>query len=271
MYSAKRKMQRAHPFYRALADRAAHAIVGRNYIAMTTQQPGELREKGFAIVPRVFDSHELEHLKGELSLIARSDAVRRRGETYAIRNLLEICPAVQNLAESSRIRSLVRSILGDDTFPVRSLLFDKTAEANWLVPWHQDMTICVAEKRETPGYGPWSIKAGRWHVQPPTAVLAKMLSVRVHLDNCDESNGALRVIPSTHNHGRMSPNDIRCAEATNGISICSVESGGLLLLKPLLVHASSPARNPAHRRVIHIDFANSELHGGLSWRSRKSS
>jgi hypothetical protein len=256
---------------RALADRAARAIVSRNYPPMTTQQLGELREKGFSVVPRVFDFHELEHLKGELSPIARSDAVRRRGETYAIRNLLEVCPAVRNLAESAQIRSLVSPILGDDAFPVRSLLFDKTAEANWLVPWHQDVTICVAEKRDVPGYGPWSIKAGQRYVQPPTAVLERMLSVRVHLDHCDESNGALRVIPSTHNHGRMNPNDIRCAEETNGISICSVERGGVLLLKPLLVHASSPARNAVHRRVIHIDFANSELHGGLSWRTRKSS
>jgi ectoine hydroxylase-related dioxygenase (phytanoyl-CoA dioxygenase family) len=238
---------------------------------MTTQQLGELREKGFSVVPRVLDLHELEHLKDELSLITRSDAVRRRGETYAVRNLLEVCPAVRNLAESAQIRSLVSPILGDDVFPVRSMLFDKIAEANWLVPWHQDMTICVAEKRDVPGYGSWSIKAGEWHVQPPTAVLEGMLSVRLHLDNCGESNGALRVIPGTHNHGRMNPNDIRCAEETNGISICSVHSGSVLLLKPLLVHASSPARNPAHRRVIHIDFANSELDGGLSWRRRKSS
>src|SRR5277367_3133056 len=271
MYSAKRKMQPAHPCYCALADRAARAIVGRNLIPMTRQQLSDLREKGFSVIPRVFDFDELEYLKGELSLIAPSDAVRRRGETFAIRDLLEACPAVRNLAESSRIRSLVSPILGDDAFAVRSLLFDKTAEANWLVPWHQDVTICVAEKREAPGYGPWSIKAGQWHVQPPTAVLERMLSVRVHLDRCDESNGALRVIPSTHNHGRMNPNDVRHAEETNGISICSVESGGVLLLLPLLVHASSPARNPAHRRVIHIDFANSELHGGLSWRTRKSS
>lgn len=230
----------------------------------------ELAEKGFLVVPHVFGVQELEYLKAQLSSVARAEGVRRRGERYAIRNLLEVCPAVRNLAESSQMRSLVNPVLGNDAFPVRSLLFDKTAEANWLVPWHQDMTICVAEKREVPGYGPWSIKAGQWHVQPPMTVLDGMLSVRVHLDHCDESNGALRVIPGTHTRGRLNPHAIRCAEEMSEISICSVESGGVLLLKPLLVHASSAARNAVHRRVVHIDFANRQLHGGLRWQTRKS-
>jgi ectoine hydroxylase-related dioxygenase (phytanoyl-CoA dioxygenase family) len=235
---------------------------------MNPQQDYELRAKGFLVVPRVFDVQELEHLKREVSLVAHANGVRRRGEMYAIRNLLESCPVVRTLADSSQIRSLVSPVLGNAAFPVRSLLFDKTAEANWLVPWHQDMTICVAEKREVPGYGPWSIKAGQWNVQPPTTVLDKMLSVRVHLDPSDESNGPLRVIPGTHNQGRMNPDAIRRAEKMSGVSICSVESGGVLLMKPLLVHASSAARDPAHRRVVHIDFADCDLDGGLIWQTR---
>jgi ectoine hydroxylase-related dioxygenase (phytanoyl-CoA dioxygenase family) len=246
------------------------ASIGLQTIVLNVQHLSALREKGFLIFLRVFDVEELEYLKAELSLVAGGAGVRRRGETYAIRNLLEACEAVRNLAESSQVRSLVDPILGKDAFPVRSLLFDKTADANWLVPWHQDMTISVAEKREVSGYGPWSTKAGQWHVQPPIAVLERMLSVRIHLDPCDESNGALRVIPGTHNQGRLNPNAIRRAEDASGISICSVESGGVLLMKPLLVHASSAARNPAHRRVVHIDFANCELHGGISWQTRNN-
>jgi hypothetical protein len=235
---------------------------------MNLQQTSVLREKGFLVVPRLLGVPDVEHLKTELSLVARADGVRCRGETYAIRNLLEACPAVRTLAESPQIRSLVDPVLGNGAFPVRSLLFDRTAEANWLVPWHQDMTICVAEKRDVPRYGPWSIKAGQWHVQPPITVLDAMLSVRIHLDHCDELNGALRVIPGTHNQGRLNANDIQRAEEICGTSICSVESGGALVLKPLLVHASSAARNPVHRRVVHIDFANCNLHGGVSWQTR---
>ncbi len=118
----------------------------------------ELAENGFWVVPCVFGAQEIEDLKAALLSVAGADGVRRRGETYAIRNLLEACPAVRSLAESSKIQLLVDTILGSDAFPVRGLLFDKTADANWLVPWHQDMTICVAEKHDVAGYGPWSIK-----------------------------------------------------------------------------------------------------------------
>jgi ectoine hydroxylase-related dioxygenase (phytanoyl-CoA dioxygenase family) len=228
----------------------------------------ELAENGFSVVHSVFGFQEIEDLQVALVSVARTNGMRRRGETYAVRDLFEACPAVRSLAESPQIRLHVCTILGSDAFPVRALLFDKTADANWLVPWHQDMTICVAEKHEVPGYGPWSIKAGRSHVQPPMAVLDRMLSVHVHLDHCDESNGALRVIPGTHKLGRMSADAIHYAGETSTISVCRAERGDVLLLKPLLVHASSAARNATHRRVIHLDFANCGLDGPLRWQTR---
>ena len=237
---------------------------------MNTQQEGELHEKGFLVVPQVFGVGELGDLEVELSQVVHIDSVRRRGQIYAIRNLMEACPAVGKLAESLKIRSLVNPVLGGGAFPVRSLLFDKTAGANWLVPWHQDMTICVAEKREVPGYGPWSIKTNQWHVQPPTAVLDRMISVRVHLDRCSVLNGPLRVIPKTHCQGRLGPEAIRAAQKANGVTICSVDAGGIVLMRPLLVHASSAVTHPRHRRVVHIDFANCDLDGGLAWQTRRN-
>jgi ectoine hydroxylase-related dioxygenase (phytanoyl-CoA dioxygenase family) len=144
------------------------------------------------------------------------------------------------------------------------LLFDKPPEANWKVPWHQDLTIAVKEKRDTPGFGPWSIKAGVLHVQPPVAVLETMLAVRIHLDDCDESNGPLRVIPGSHLLGRLSTEQIREMSAPPAVS-CTVEAGGALLMRPLLLHASSASRSPLHRRVIHIEFASCDLPGELEW------
>jgi hypothetical protein len=136
----------------------------------------QLEEKGFSVVADVFSRREMDNLTAELSGIIETEGVRRRGEIYAIRNLLEACPAVKVLAESAKVSRLVSAILGDNAFPVRGLLFDKIVGANWLLPWHQDMTICVAERHDVPGYGPWSIKAGEWHVHPPTTVLERMLS-----------------------------------------------------------------------------------------------
>lgn len=117
-------------------------------------------------------------------------ALEKRGSAFALRNLLEI-PEIADLANSTSIHALVRLALGGVCFPVRGILFDKIPEANWKVPWHQDVTIAVREKIETSGFGPWSTKAGVLNVQPPASVLEKMISIRLHLDPCDESNGGI--------------------------------------------------------------------------------
>jgi hypothetical protein len=88
------------------------------------------------------------------------------------------------------VRDLVEPILGSNFLPVRGILFDKIPDANWKVPWHQDVTIAVQEKVEAEGFGPWSIKADVLHVQPPASILEQMLSIRLHLDDCGEENGA---------------------------------------------------------------------------------
>ena len=104
----------------------------------------------------------------------------------------------------AQLRGLIESVLVRDAFAVRGLLFDKLPQANWGLPWHQDLSIAVRERRETPGFGPWSVKDGVTHVQPPEAIMAGMLAVRVHLDDADRSNGALRVIGGSHTNGRLS-------------------------------------------------------------------
>ncbi len=166
------------------------------------------RQDGFAILPGVFQQQEIGCLIDATSKIDGNNAVRRRGGVYAVRNLLHLSPKINELAHSGKLQSIVEENLGKPAFPVRGTLFDKTGTANWLVPWHQDLTICVASRAAVPGYGPWTIKAGVCHVQPPISILEKMLSVRIHLDDCDESNGALRVLPGTHTMGRLMAEEI---------------------------------------------------------------
>jgi ectoine hydroxylase-related dioxygenase (phytanoyl-CoA dioxygenase family) len=220
---------------------------------------------GFSIVPDLLNSDEIDSLFAALSAVEASDAVRKRGGVYAIRNLLEVVPAVARLATSDKLATLVRSALGKDAFPVRGTRFDKTPEANWLVPWHQDLTICVKQRIDAAGFGPWTIKAGVNHVQPPIAVLDAMLAVRIHLDDCDERNGALCILPTTHQSGRFTAEQVDFAQRGSSPVTCSVRRGGAVLMKPLALHASSAAIEPAHRRVIHIDFASCTLPCGLEW------
>jgi ectoine hydroxylase-related dioxygenase (phytanoyl-CoA dioxygenase family) len=176
-----------------------------------------------------------------------------------------LSPIINDFACSAKVCSLAEEIFQDGALAVRATLFDKTAGANWLVPWHQDLTICVQSRRDVPAYGPGTRKAGVWHVQPPASVLERMLSVRIHLDDCEESNGALRVLPGTHQLGRLNAVQIAEQERTAGSVSCVVSAGRVVVMRPLLVHASSAASKATHRRVIHIDYASGLLDDGLHW------
>ena len=153
-------------------------------------------------------------------------------------------------------------------FAVGATLFDKSPLSNWPVSWHQDLTIAVQEQRELDGWGPWSQKAGVSYVQPPASILDNMLAVRVHLDDCEADAGCLRVMPGSHGLGRLGDAAMAGLRQT-GVSVeCPVARGGLLLMRPLLVHCSSRAVELAHRRVVHLEYAGVDLPHGLTWHQR---
>ena len=203
--------------------------------------------------------HALDRVPGVTS------AGKRPQSNYAIRDLFNVLPEARRLAESDAVRSLVERVLHPNAFVVRGLLFDKTRDANWKVAWHQDLTIAVQQRVHVPGYGPWSIKGGRTHVLAPVGLLSRMLTVRLHLDDCVDGNGPLRVLPGSHLHGKLNSADIREWRAHVPAALCAVRRRGALLMRPLLLHASSPSLNPSHRRVIHLEFAAENLPGGLHW------
>ena len=140
-----------------------------------------LEDDGFELVRGFVSEAELSVLQGRFSASIGS------GDRSVLSDA-----AVCEFARSPRVMSLVVRHLGEEARPVRAILFDKTAESNWLVPWHQDLTIVVESRAEAPGYGPWSMKDGRHHVQPPMHVMERMLTIRLHLDDCDATNGALQ-------------------------------------------------------------------------------
>jgi len=225
----------------------------------------EIDQYGFAVVPRVVDSDTVESLLAGLSQIERCASVSRHERVYAIRNLLEVVPAIRELAASERVRCLVEPVLSEGAFPVQGIFFDKPADVNWKVPWHQDLSIPVKARIEVAGFGPWSIKAGVPHVQPPARLLERMLIVRLHLDDCMEQNGPLRVIPGSHRHGRLDRAQLEFWRDRGEETACLVPRGGALLMRPLLLHASSAAEAPGHRRVIHLEYAADPLPGDLAW------
>jgi ectoine hydroxylase-related dioxygenase (phytanoyl-CoA dioxygenase family) len=225
----------------------------------------ELNKHGYAIAPNAVDSSIVDALISALDQ-TNSDSVRKKDNAaYAIRNLLTLVPEVRALADSSAIRALVEPILGASAFPIRGLLFDKTPEANWKVFWHQDLTVPVQKQIETPGFRNWNVKSGVQHVEAPASILESLLAVRLHLDDCDADNGPLHVLPRTHLLGHLNGEAIDACKAFGQSVECHVARGGVMLMRPLLLHASFPAKNAAHRRVIHLQFAAAPLPGELEW------
>jgi Phytanoyl-CoA dioxygenase (PhyH) len=182
----------------------------------------DVDDDGFAILSNCLDQLTAARL--------RADLPETRGPD---RNILSL-PSVRALASSRSVREIVENILGSECFAVRGIFFNKTRQANWKVVWHQDLTIAVREQRPADGFGPWTTKAGIWHVQPPLQIMESMLAIPLHLDESDSDNGPLRVIPGTQRHSRLSAVEI-AASAKNNCVTCMVPEGGAL------VNASSSA------------------------------
>lgn len=221
---------------------------------------------GFAIVAGVFDRVAVARLRRAVARLDEGQGVRRKEGVYGVRHLLD-APEVRELAGAPELRQLVEPVLGPDCFAVRGIFFDKIPSANWKVVWHQDRTIAVRERRDAPGYRAWSRKAGVWQVEPPAEVLAGMLALRVHLDDCGSDNGPLRVLPGSH-HRVWDDRERERWKSAAAEMVCEAPLGGVLLMRPLLLHASAPAVAPRHRRVIHLEYAAQDLPGGLEWRDR---
>ena len=230
---------------------------------------GRFDRDGFAVFEQVIPIPQCGALAAELTSRFQSQQDTSRTRIGGVRNLLQSCKLVADVAVSAPIKSILGSALGVDAFPVRSIFFDKTPDSNWTVGWHQDVHVAVAEKIETPGFGPWTVKAGVPHVQPPVEFLNDIVTLRLHLDHCDQSNGALKVIPGSHADRILVDAEFDRWKQRTAV-ICEVPKGGVMLMRPLLLHASSPAVRPAHRRVLHIEYATKNLPNGLRWYERTS-
>ena len=165
------------------------------------------------------------------------------------------CPAVARLAQDSRLIDLASEWLDAAAVPFKATLFDKSADANWLVAWHQDTALPISEYRESAGWGPWSEKAGVTYAHAPAKALERIVALRIHIDDSTADNGPLRVLPGTHSLGVLSEAQIRKLALQMRPVSCTVAAGGVVIMRPLIIHASSKLNSLAPRRVIHLEYA----------------
>lgn len=169
------------------------------------------------------------------------------------------------LASEGCIGAVAASVLGQDAKPVRAILFNKSAETNWSLAWHQDRTICVKDRREAAEFGPWTVKSGLVHVAPPFELLSRMVTLRAHLDDVPSGNAPLLIAPGSHTFGRIAVEHVDHVVEQCGTATCLAEAGDVWLYATPILHASEAATAPTSRRVLQVDYAAEALPHGLEW------
>jgi hypothetical protein len=211
---------------------------------------------GFVVVADVIDDRLRDALASQLAVLDSIGA--------GSRSLLDL-PWCAELAQRLRRHAVLKELLPVDAVAVQCTLFDKSPTKNWLVALHQDLSIPVKSRVDNADCSGWSEKEGQVYVQPPTRVLEDIVAVRVHVDSCPAESGPLRVVPGSQAFGRLDAASAEQLRAERGDVVVPVPRGGVLVMRPLLLHASSKASHPQPRRVLHFVFGPAVLRLGLEW------
>jgi len=211
-------------------------------------------ELGFGEIRNVLTPAHCAQLAGAVDVVV--------GAMPGSRNILDV-PRFRELAATLQAHSDIAALLPLAAVAVQCTLFDKSAEINWLVGFHQDLSIPVQDKVVHAECSGWSTKEGVLYTQPPVRLLQSLVAVRVHLDDCGPESGPLRVVPRSHGHGRLSDDEMKSLRRQHGEVTCIARSGDVLVMRPLLLHSSPRAQKQSRRRVLHFVFGPPELPCGL--------
>ncbi|UUV22809.1 phytanoyl-CoA dioxygenase family protein [Paenimyroides aestuarii] len=227
-----------------------------------------LNNKGFSIVEGIYTDTEIESI---ISCIDKADQTkttfRKSVDLFAIRQVLKEIPEMIPFVFNDNLRKLIAHIVGNDYFIVKSIYFDKPEKSNWYVAYHQDLTISVDKKAEIENFINWTKKQNQFAVQPPISVLENITTLRIHLDETNSENGALKVIENSHSKGIYRAENIDWKNEKE--TTCDVAKGGVMLMKPLLLHSSGKTTNNEKRRVLHIELSNINLPKELNWAEKQ--
>lgn len=224
---------------------------------MPAQQRSEicsaLENDGYTFVPGI-SSHRCQSIFEGFSDFNTRGSTRHIEPSEKQKELLtEICSPLVDLLKSRDFR------------PVRILFFEKSVQNNWFVPWHQDRTIAVKERHEIQGYSRWTTKDGTPHVEPPSELLSRMVTMRIHLDAMTADNGNLIVAPRSHCLGRLEQDKVMKSVEDGNPMPLTCDAGDILLMKPLLLHASSRSTSHMPRRILHVELSPDSLPPPLEW------
>ena len=224
----------------------------------------QLGQNGFSIIDSVYNKDEITEITKMIDALDTSNPIfRKTDDLFAIRQFIKEVPEIKKLIFNSKLKEIINHVGGNDYFVVKSIYFDKPEKSNWFVSYHQDLTISVNEKKEVESFTNWTKKHNQFAVQPDTKILENIFTIRIHLDDTSSENGALKVLNKSHLKSVFRIDKIDFA--TEQEVVCDVNSGGIMIMKPLLFHGSNKTTNDKNRRVIHIEFSNKILPERIQW------
>jgi ectoine hydroxylase-related dioxygenase (phytanoyl-CoA dioxygenase family) len=227
----------------------------------------EINSEGFAIIEAIYSDSEVEKIISEIEKVtqAKTDnaTFRKSDDLFAIRQFHKEIPETLPYVFNHNLLKFIKTNFGQNYFITKTIYFDKPEKSNWFVSYHQDLTISVDKKIELEHFENWTVKQNQFAVQPPKEILENNFTIRIHLDRTTKDNGALKVLNASHKKGISRVENINLNEEIE--TICEVEKGGIMIMKPLLFHASNKTTNNERRRVIHIEFSNQNLPSELEW------
>ena len=220
----------------------------------------KLEHRGFSILNHVLTQRSVRNIN---RIIDKYFQEHQEESKHGLRNIFHKIPELQELLINKNVRRIIESI-NPKARLVRSGYFNKSPKYNWLVNWHQDLTISVTKRKSTKGYSGWTEKENAFGVIPPVEILKDSFTIRIHLDDANRLNGSLMVVPGSQNK-ILRPESIKLI-AENSIPYdCEVPAGGVLLMKPLLLHASAKSNCQKRRRIVHLEFSSASLAKGIDW------
>ena len=227
----------------------------------------EINSEGFVIINDIYSENEIEKIIHEIEKVTENETenstYRKSEDLFAIRQFHKEIPKSLKLIFNQNLKEIIRQNFGENFFITKSIYFDKPEKSNWFVAYHQDLTISVDKKVEIENFENWTTKQNQFAVQPPKEILEQNFTIRIHIDKTTKDNGALKVLNKSHRKGILRTENIEIEKEIE--TICEVEKGGIMIMKPLLFHASNKTTNNERRRVIHIEFSNQKLPNELEW------
>ncbi|KAF2510057.1 phytanoyl-CoA dioxygenase [Flavobacterium zhairuonense] len=227
----------------------------------------QIENEGFSIINNVYTENEIEKLvssiENKTANNPKNTTFRKSQDLFAIRQFHKEIPETLPFIFNQNLQNIIETNFGKGYFITKSIYFDKPEKSNWFVAYHQDLTISVDKKIEVENFENWTVKQNQFAVQPPKEILEDNFTIRIHIDKTTKDNGALKVINNSHSKGILRIENLDFEKETE--TICEVEKGGIMIMKPLLFHASNKTTNNERRRVIHIEFSKQQLPSGLEW------